>query len=486
MTKSRSSLRTSPRRRAKVSGTLGAVLGALGLVVLLLVAGPVVAKAQTTYSETTGSVANTWTNYTNAGGTQGPSISAYETVQVACVVQGFQVADGNANWYQVASSPWNDAYYVSADAFYNDGATSGSLHGTPFVDPDVPSCGSSPAGYDETVGSTANTWTNYTNAGGTEGPSIAAYQTVVISCRLTGFKVADGNTWWYQVASSPWNDAYYVSADAFYNDGATSGSLRGTPFVDQAVPVCAGTTGGSAPPAPNPNPEYNRTAAINWALANAKDPQHYTAMCTWFVSNVLWAGGLPQTSLWNNYAKYGSTVGTADAWLVQDFVSYLRAHFSTTLTNITADFKTNAVPQAEPGDIILYDWGQGEGISHATFIVDLASGDYPEVAEWGQFNTSELITRIFPNKSSYVKRGWTWSAVHNEWLQKEYPHVKAYLLHINGGFFAKSLLAWVLRLTMPRPCPEISPYDRRLSASRRPCHSLDVFGRAGAGANQTL
>jgi hypothetical protein len=90
----------------------------------------------------------------------------------------------------------------------------------------------------ETTGGAANTWTNYTNAGGTQGPTIPAFATVQISCKLTGFRVANGNTWWYQVASSPWNYAYYVSADAFYNNGQTSGSLHGTPFVDPAVAGC--------------------------------------------------------------------------------------------------------------------------------------------------------------------------------------------------------------------------------------------------------
>ena len=94
----------------------------------------------TTYAETTGSVAHTWTNYQDAGGTEGPSLAAQETVQVACKTAGFEVSDGDTWWYLVASSPWNSAYYVSADAFYNDGATSGSLQGTPFEDPNVPNC----------------------------------------------------------------------------------------------------------------------------------------------------------------------------------------------------------------------------------------------------------------------------------------------------------------------------------------------------------
>jgi surface antigen len=90
----------------------------------------------------------------------------------------------------------------------------------------------------ETTGGVTHTWTNYTNAGGTQGPSIPSNATVQIACALAGFRVADGNTWWYRIASSPWSGAYYASADAFYNNGQTSGSLIGTPFVDPAVPGC--------------------------------------------------------------------------------------------------------------------------------------------------------------------------------------------------------------------------------------------------------
>jgi NlpC/P60 family len=93
-----------------------------------------------TWAETTGSIVNTWSNYSNAGGTQGPSIPAHATVQVSCRVEGFRVEDGNTWWYRLASSPWSNGYYASADAFYNDGETSGSLIGTPFVDPSVAEC----------------------------------------------------------------------------------------------------------------------------------------------------------------------------------------------------------------------------------------------------------------------------------------------------------------------------------------------------------
>jgi hypothetical protein len=95
-----------------------------------------------------------------------------------------------------------------------------------------------PDGYPETTGGYARTWTNYLNAGGVEGPGIEGFATVRVACKLTGFKVSDGNTWWYRLLSSPWDGMYYASADGFYNNGQTSGSLHGTPLVDPAVPDC--------------------------------------------------------------------------------------------------------------------------------------------------------------------------------------------------------------------------------------------------------
>lgn len=95
-----------------------------------------------------------------------------------------------------------------------------------------------PPSWAETTGGVTHTWTNYTNAGGTEGPTIAAYQTVQIACKVQGWVAPDGNNWWYRIASPPWNGTFYASADAFYNNGSTSGSLHGTPFVDNAVANC--------------------------------------------------------------------------------------------------------------------------------------------------------------------------------------------------------------------------------------------------------
>jgi len=114
------------------------------------------------------------------------------------------------------------------------GSTGGGATGVTPTAPTRPS----ETTYPETTGSVVHTWTDYEDAGGTEGPEIPSNDTVQISCKISGFAVADGNTWWYRIASSPWDNTYYGSADAFYNNGQTSGSLKGTPFVDPNVPAC--------------------------------------------------------------------------------------------------------------------------------------------------------------------------------------------------------------------------------------------------------
>jgi hypothetical protein len=94
------------------------------------------------------------------------------------------------------------------------------------------------------------------------------------------------------------------------------------------------------------------------------------------------------------------------------------------------------VPQAQVGDVIAYDWGEGDGISHVSLVVNIASGQYPEVAEMGQYDlgvVGGILNKVNPVTSSYVKRGWTWSAVHKGWLQKGSPRMRVYLFHIPGG-----------------------------------------------------
>jgi hypothetical protein len=216
-------------------------------------------------------------------------------------------------------------------------------------------------------------------------------------------------------------------------------------LTNQGIPQC-GTASPRASTSPEPvvNGHYNRTFAVAWALEHAQDPQAYGAMCTWFVSNALWAGGFPKSDLWTDQGRYRTAHGTVAAWQVQPFLNYIQQHFSTTWKPL-GDMSQNAVPEAQLGDIIAYDWGDGHGITHLAFIVDIAPGDYPVVAEMGQFDWGTLDwaaskVGLYPS-SPYVKRGWTWSEKDNIWLQKK-EHIagraRAYLLHINGGYITSS------------------------------------------------
>ena len=145
-----------------------------------------------------------------------------------------QPASGNPQGQTVNPQPSGGTVQGASGIGGGSATTTTTTSAPPTTNPPPPA----PTTYSETTGGVAHTWTDYSNAGGTEGPSIASNQTVQIACKIAGFAVADGNTWWYRIAQSPWNSQYYVSADAFYNDGATSGSLLGTPFVDPAVPNC--------------------------------------------------------------------------------------------------------------------------------------------------------------------------------------------------------------------------------------------------------
>jgi hypothetical protein len=96
------------------------------------------------------------------------------------------------------------------------------------------------AGRFETTGGVTHTWSEYASGGGTAGPDIQNGVTVFVSCRTMGLKLANGNAWWYRIASPDWNNGFYASADAFYNREQTTGPLRDSPFVDESVPICNG------------------------------------------------------------------------------------------------------------------------------------------------------------------------------------------------------------------------------------------------------
>ncbi len=282
--------------------------------------------------------------------------------------------------------------------------------------------------------------------------------------RISGFGVYNGTTievHCYQSgttvegsADTMWEQATDVGGPGYGSGWLNEHFINDGQPINQpspGVPPCGGTSAAppSSPPPGSggsssspPNAFFNREGAVYWAMTHAKDSQPRLSMCAWFVSHALWAGGLPkQPGVWTDAGRYGHTgaTGTPAEWLVPNLKSYLSSHFSSSYSDITANLTTNAVPQAESGDLIFYDWEHqpGEGITHVAIVVKIAPGNYPEVAEMGQFDfgVRDSIGNLFnPVNSSYQKRGWTWSQVNHHWLQWKYPHMKAYLLHFNGGY----------------------------------------------------
>jgi Protein of unknown function (DUF2690) len=176
-----------------------------------------------------------WARFTPSAGVY-PVFAVVDAIRPSDGAQTTRSVRNGTSWPLYGNQLSGATTCVRAEAYFTIDGPNGNLSASGQT-----GCGGPlPSGttYAETTGSTANTWTNYTNAGGTQGPTIGTNATVRIACKLHGFQVPDGNTWWYRVASSPWNGTYYVSADAFYNDGQTSGSLVGTPYVDTNVPDC--------------------------------------------------------------------------------------------------------------------------------------------------------------------------------------------------------------------------------------------------------
>lgn len=164
----------------------------------------------------------------------GKMISAWKTVVITSMSR-FQ----NYRGWQPAPAVWPGRVPSNkAPQYVATGYTPPTVAPTPTSPPSNPPP-PAPKTYPETTAGVSNkTFTNYMNAGGTIGPSIAPYSTIQIACKLQGFAVANGNNWWYRIAQAPWSHQFYATADAFYNNGATSGSLAGTPYYDPAVPNC--------------------------------------------------------------------------------------------------------------------------------------------------------------------------------------------------------------------------------------------------------
>lgn len=175
-----------------------------------------------------------------------------------------------------------------------------------------------------------------------------------------------------------------------------------------------------------PSYGYDRGLAVWWALQYARDlqPKYPDSGCTWFVSQAMWAGRMPQSERWRD-----PIVGRIPrvATYAEDLYWYLRDELHATVIPLNARLAPgkNAVPEAQVGDLIAYDW-EGDGhVSHMSIIVHMSPGFYPDVAEWGTADGPGT-------RSSYAWRGWTWSENQHKWLQEVYgDKVTPYLIHLS-------------------------------------------------------
>lgn len=81
------------------------------------------------------------------------------------------------------------------------------------------------------------TFKNHHNASGV-GPTIGANQTVQVSCKIYDPAIVSVKPegYWYRIASSPWNDAFYSPTNVFLNGDPTNGPYSRP--TDWSVPNC--------------------------------------------------------------------------------------------------------------------------------------------------------------------------------------------------------------------------------------------------------
>jgi hypothetical protein len=182
-------------------------------------------------------------DWNTAEATPGVGFYPGTIVRPTCYQAGAANVPGSADamWEQASQvgGPGGGGGWIN-EHFVADGQALGQ------PSPGIPACTSSspppPAtqqtwSEQETPNHPVNTFTNYHNASGM-GPAIASGQWVQVSCKVYDPTIASVNPdgYWYRIASSPWNNAYYSPANTFMNGDPYGGPY--THNTDFAVPNC--------------------------------------------------------------------------------------------------------------------------------------------------------------------------------------------------------------------------------------------------------
>lgn len=236
----------------------------------------------------------------------------------------------------------------------------------------------------------------------------------------------NGNEIWLHGTDDTGATGYFTD---HYSDSEWS-NRTGNTLHSQGLPFCD-EEAQSGDAWPVQDMYYDRDAAVAWARNHAQATPLYNASCTNFVSNALWAGGLPETDEWTDDGPmygddpFNQRPGISTAWAAQHLFEYLKDEFpGTKIVELDSQrFRDNAIPEAQLGDLITYDWQNDGELDHMAIVTDITSGAYPEVSDWSVAGGT--------NPASYVDRGWTYSGTNKRWLQDSSQYVTAKLIKID-------------------------------------------------------
>jgi hypothetical protein len=170
---------------------------------------------------------------------------------------------------------------------------------------------------------------------------------------------------------------------------------------------------------------YSPLNAAAWARDHAFDtPLFEAGDCTWFVSQALWAGGLPRTADWTHDSEdpdkttRGFHPGpTPAARLADKLFYYLIDNEIGQVEKI--EWSDNTAGGAEIGDLIFYDlqiYGKYD-IDHAAIVTGFNADGYP------------LVTQ---HTNAALDKFWSWSDGYGDWIEYAYPGSVAYLIKITA------------------------------------------------------
>ncbi len=249
--------------------------------------------------------------------------------------------------------------------------------------------------------------------------TIDSGQAVGLNCYTLGMAIVGPygtSVIWYSIEGGGWvTDAYLYTGT---NDPVTS--------------ACRGENSTEAQPAADSDTGlYDAVGAASWAQSNAETlPDRFPADCTWFVSQALWIGGLPQSSEWQestwnilDVASKADFPGPTKAAVNADyFKNYIVNSGLATIEEIT--WSDNTAGGARVGDVIAYDWnppGPDGIVDHLAIVVSLNSEGYPTIAQ---------------HSPARADRYWSWDLSEGDWIEFSNQHgenrPRVYLIHITS------------------------------------------------------